>query len=277
MADIMATWLREMIDKLSGVGQNSSLMSTISGFNPLLYGYVNTISTSIIKPIAYSILGCFFLMELFQVSQKAESAGGGSMLGVRLVAKAMIKLVVCKTLVDSTTIIMNTVYQLSVDIMTGISGVVGTGSTNIAGIDVNTLTAEINGFDFGQQLTALIPLTLIYFAVNIAVIIVEVIVIGRFVELYIYIALAPIPIATFAGEELSQIAKGFLKNFAAVCLQGAIIYLVLSFFPVLVSTVGFAADSSLWASLWGLLFYTVVLVISVTSAGKISKSICNAM
>ena len=48
---------------------------------------------------------------------------------------------------------------------------------------------------------------------------------GRFFKLYIYTAIAPIPLATFAGEPTQSIGISFLKSYAAVCLEGAIIVL----------------------------------------------------
>ena len=48
---------------------------------------------------------------------------------------------------------------------------------------------------------------------------------GRFFKLYIYTAIAPIPLATFAGEPTQSIGISFLKSYAAVCLEEAIIVL----------------------------------------------------
>ena len=48
---------------------------------------------------------------------------------------------------------------------------------------------------------------------------------GRFFKIYLYTALAPIPLSTFAGEPSQQIGKSFIKSFCAVCLEGAIIIL----------------------------------------------------
>lgn len=48
---------------------------------------------------------------------------------------------------------------------------------------------------------------------------------GRFFKLYLYTAIAPIPLSTFAGEPTQNVGKSFLKSYAAVCLEGAIIVL----------------------------------------------------
>ena len=48
---------------------------------------------------------------------------------------------------------------------------------------------------------------------------------GRFFKLYMYTAIAPIPLSSFAGETTQNIGKSFLKSYIAVCLEGAIIVL----------------------------------------------------
>lgn len=48
---------------------------------------------------------------------------------------------------------------------------------------------------------------------------------GRFFKLYMYTAIAPVPLASFAGETTQNIGKSFLKSYIAVCLEGAIIVL----------------------------------------------------
>ena len=51
---------------------------------------------------------------------------------------------------------------------------------------------------------------------------------GRFFKLFLYTAIAPVPLSTFAGEPSQSIGKSFLKSYAGVCLEGAIIVLALS-------------------------------------------------
>ena len=45
---------------------------------------------------------------------------------------------------------------------------------------------------------------------------------GRFFKMYMYAALAPIPLSSFAGEPSQNVGKSFLKSYAAVCLEGAV-------------------------------------------------------
>ncbi len=55
---------------------------------------------------------------------------------------------------------------------------------------------------------------------------------GRMFKLYMYTAIAPIPISTFAGEPSQSVGKNFIKSYAGVCLEGAIIALACIIFSV---------------------------------------------
>jgi len=57
---------------------------------------------------------------------------------------------------------------------------------------------------------------------------------GRFFKMYMYAALAPIPLSSFAGEPSQNVGKSFLKSYAAVCLEGAVIVLACIIFSVFV-------------------------------------------
>ena len=157
------------------------------------------------------------------------------------------------------------------EVVTGIAGVVANGSVSGA-VDLAAMTAQINAMSLGDQIGMLLELVIVKFGVWVLLGLVQIICIARFIEIYVYIAISPIPIATFPSDDLNQIAKGFLKSFAAVCLQGAFIYLILSFFPILVSS-NILGDTSAW----GLLLYSLILALGVFSSSRWAKSVCNAM
>ena len=59
---------------------------------------------------------------------------------------------------------------------------------------------------------------------------------GRFFKLYMYTALAPIPLSTFAGEPSQNVGKSFIKSYCAVLLEGAVIVLACIIFSLFAST-----------------------------------------
>ena len=99
---------------------------------------------------------------------------------------------------------------------------------------------------------------------------------GRFFRLYMYTAIAPIPLSSFAGEPSQNIGKSFLKSYAAVCLEGAIIVLACIIFsvfaasPPVVDTTA-APVTMVWSYVGELIFNMLVLVGCVRMADRITK------
>ena len=99
---------------------------------------------------------------------------------------------------------------------------------------------------------------------------------GRFFKIYMYTAIAPVPLSTFAGQPTQSIGISFLKGYAAVCLEGAIIVLacvIFSYFassPPVVDTTATAA-SMVWSYIGELIFNMLILVGSVKMADRIVR------
>ena len=99
---------------------------------------------------------------------------------------------------------------------------------------------------------------------------------GRFFKLYMYTALAPIPLSTFAGEPTQNVGKSFLKSYCAVCLEGAVIVLACIIFSLFVSSPPVvAADAPpvtmVWAYIGELVFNMLVLVGTVKMSDRIIR------
>ena len=99
---------------------------------------------------------------------------------------------------------------------------------------------------------------------------------GRFFKLYMYTAIAPIPLSTFAGEPTQNVGKSFLKSYAGVCLEGAIIVLACIIFSVFagsppVVNPDASAASMVWSYIGELIFNMLILVGSVKMADRIVR------
>ena len=99
---------------------------------------------------------------------------------------------------------------------------------------------------------------------------------GRFFKLYLYTAIAPIPLSTFAGEPTQSVGKSFIKSYCAVCLEGAIIVLsciIFSLFasspPVVDSSA--AAVTQVWKYIGELIFNMLVLVGTVKASDRVVR------
>jgi hypothetical protein len=99
---------------------------------------------------------------------------------------------------------------------------------------------------------------------------------GRFFKLYMYTALAPIPLSTFAGEPSQNVGKSFIKSYCAVLLEGAVIVLACIIFSLFASTPpvvdeNAAAVTQVWVYIGELVFNMLVLVGAVKMSDRIIR------
>lgn len=99
---------------------------------------------------------------------------------------------------------------------------------------------------------------------------------GRFFRLYLYAAIAPIPLSTFAGEPSQNVGKSFIKSYAAVCLEGAIIVLACIIFSVFAASPpvveeGASAVTMVWSYVGELIFNMLVLVGAVKMSDRVVR------
>lgn len=99
---------------------------------------------------------------------------------------------------------------------------------------------------------------------------------GRFFKIYMYTALAPVPLASFAGEPSQSIGKSFVKSYGAVCLEGAIIVLACIIFSLFAgSPPAVDASAPVVTQVWGyvgeIIFNMLVLVGMVKMADRIVR------
>ena len=99
---------------------------------------------------------------------------------------------------------------------------------------------------------------------------------GRFFKLYLYTAIAPVPLSSFAGEPSQSVGKSFIKSYSAVCLEGAIIVLACIIFSVFAASPpavnpDAAAVTMVWGYIGELVFNMLVLVGAVKMADRVVR------
>lgn len=97
---------------------------------------------------------------------------------------------------------------------------------------------------------------------------------GRFFKLYMYTAISPITLAAFAGEPTQSIGVSFIKSYAGVCLEGAVIVLACVIFSVFAATpptvhASAAVVTMVWSYIGELIFNMLVLTGTVKMADKV--------
>jgi hypothetical protein len=163
-----------------------------------------------------------------------------------------------------------------------VQGVIST-ATNAAGLSAQaavTIPSEMDTAIRNLSFLQSIPVWAVSLLGSLFIIVLSFIMImsvyGRFFKLYLYTAIAPIPLSSFAGEPSGSIGKSFLKSYAAVCLEGAIIVLACIIFSVFAaSPPAVPADASpvtmVWSYMGELIFNLLVLVGAVKMADRVVR------
>ncbi len=234
-------------------------------------GSVWNIMTNIngtLKAIGYALLVLFFLVGIMKhYNSMSEIKRPEQAL------KLFIRFALAKAAVSWGLDLMMAIFEIVQGIISRImtsSGLGGMSGVSIPGDMVQTI--EDCGFWESIPLWAVTLIgSLLIWVLSFVLILT---VYGRMFKLFMYVAIAPIPLSTFAGEETSQMGKSFMKSFAGVCLEGAIIVLACVIYSAFatappVAAAGASAVTQVWTYVGELIFNMLVLVGTVKLSDQV--------
>ncbi len=221
--------------------------------------------------IGYGLLVLFFAMGVFQ-----SAASFRDFQRPEFALRHFIRFVLAKVAVGSCMEIMTAIFSVcggvAATVMSGMGGSVSTEAT---------LPGEIVTAIEGLGLLESIPLWLVSLLGSLFITVMSFILLltvyGRFFRLYMFTALAPLPLASFAGEGTAASGKAFLKNYIGVCMEGAVIVLACLIYSAFLSSSTPAADASLpavtmaWQYIGQLIFNMLILTGLVKGADRVVK------
>lgn len=223
-----------------------------------------------LQAIGYGLLVLFFVMGVmktcgsFAEVKKPEHA-----------LKLFIRFAIAKGVVTYGMELMLALLDIIQGVIASIMNAAGFGSPQETIIPTEIVTAiEECGFFESIPLWAVTLIGSLFIWVLSFVMILSVY--GRFFKMYMYTAIAPIPLSAFAGEPTQSVGISFIKSYAAVCLEGAIIVLACIIFSVFAAAppvvdVDAAAASMVWSYVGELIFNMLVLVGSVKMADRLVR------
>ncbi|MDR1150173.1 MAG: hypothetical protein LBJ93_00890 [Clostridiales bacterium] len=252
-----------------------------------------------IMPTALTIFALIVMLELFQIATKTEGMRNS---GFEAPFKLMFKVAICKIVLDNTQMILEAIFNAGAELVDKIMNI---DQGLIAPVDDSSwdgFRATLMKFDWFTMLMLCLQLLVQCGLFKAANLFIPFLVFGRVLEMYIYIALAPIPFSTFASQELNQIGKNYVKSFISISLRVVVIYLIVIIYSLMMNIVSFdygnlvaleglraliiqALQYSPYAALGVLavtvcakpLIFFMMLLMSIMSADKYTNRVCGAM
>ena len=222
-----------------------------------------------LKAIAYALLVLFFIVGVVKTTTNFSEIKRPE-----VALKLFIRFAIAKAVVGYSMDILTSIFKIGHGILNNISahagGVLTTGITL-----PDAIAQKINQCSFLDSIPLWIVALIGALLVTVLSFVMILTVYSRIFKIFMYTAVAPIPLASFAGEGTSQVGRQFLKSYAGVCLQGVVIILACIVYSVLtenppINTNG-DATTVVWAFLFQLIFNFLVLVGAVKMSDRVVK------
>lgn len=240
----LATWNGKLTEIWSLVSQSPE---TFKGGT--IWGTIVNIHQAL-QAVGYGLLILFFAMGVFK-----SAASFREFRRPEQALRLFIRFLMTKVAISSGMEIMSTIFTIC-------GGIVSTIASNMGALTTTAATLPTEIVDAVEAVTFLesIPLWLVSFLGSLFITVLSFIMIltvyGRFFKLYLFTALAPIPLATFGGEGTSQSGRTFIKSYVGVCMEGAVIVLACLIYSAFLSSgttglpnTGTTAVTMVWAYL----------------------------
>ena len=285
LLDSIKEWLKELLisgilGNLTGmfdsvnekVGDISNQVGlTPQAWNSGIFSMVQTLSETVILPIAGVILAFVMTLELIQlIADKNNLHDVDTWMFFRWVFKTACAILI----VTNTWNIVMGVFDVAQSVVASASGVIG-GSTSI---DLETIVpdmqAQLEAMDLGPLLGLWVQSLFVGLTMWALTICIFLITFGRMIEIYLVTSVAPIPMAAMLGKEFGGMGQNYLKSLFALGFQGFLIMICVAIYAVLVQ--GISTSSDIIYAIWTCMGYTVLLCFTLFKTGSLTKSVFSA-
>lgn len=249
--NFLAPWIASLYDDanahITGAIDSSALSASFNGLlgeNGAIASIVLKLGDSVIKPCANTVLSMVYLIQLIKIASQMDK-NGGMLPGVREVLVLFVTLAIMLALVNKGEVVAAGIFDLFQAIVGKFDSLLT--SSAIQGmfkVDAQELKDAYNAGQLGfMWLVAIIT----WAAVLVACVLAQAMVLMRSVEVYVLTSFAPLPMAFLGVSELRSWTVGYFRAYLTVCLQGAVLVLLLHLMPLVFSTATFTPENPVGA------------------------------
>ena len=193
---------------------------TPEGWNSGVFAMVRNLSEAVVLPIAGMILTFVLCYELIQLIIEKNNLQDFDTFNI---FKWIFKTFIAVFILTNTFNIVMAVFDMAQSVISASAGLI-TGSTDLGSPEMlAALAATMVDMGIGELIGLWLQIQLIGFAMFIMSIIIFIVVIGRMLEIYLTVSVAPIPLSTMVNREWSGVGNNYLKALLAVAFQGFLI------------------------------------------------------
>ena len=213
--DNLTTMFTDVNDKVGTIA--GEVGRTPSSWNSGVFSMIENLSENVMIPIAGMIISAILCYELItMVMDKNNMHEVGSEFFFRYLIKACIAVLLLSYTFDITMAI----FDVGNHIVTRAGGIVS-GSTTIDVTDTlkTMFDSQIDTMGIGELIGLGIETMIVSLCMKIISLLITVMLFGRMIEIYLFISVAPVPIATFSNREWGGIGNNYIKGLCSLAYQ----------------------------------------------------------
>ena len=243
---------------------------TPQGWNSSIYNMVQSLSNSVIVPIAGIIITMVLCYELISMLTERNNLHD---VDTWMFFKYFFKMWVAVFLVSNTWTITMAVFDVGQSVVNSAAGTIS-GSTTI---DISSFTSTISttmeSMELGELFVLMLETFILSFCMKVMSVLIMVIMFGRMIEIYLYTSVAPIPFATMSNREWGQMGTNYFRGLFALAFQAFLMMVCVGIYAALVASI--ELTDNVHSALFGVAAYTIILCFSLLNTGSLSKQIFN--
>ncbi|MDG3133173.1 conjugal transfer protein TrbL [Streptococcus suis] len=248
----------------------ANLVKSLADFNPTVWSYMTAITKRIMQPLGVAILAVVLVLEFSKMAKKIANSGGA--MTFEAIAPMIVSYIMVAVVITNTTVIVEAIIAIASYVIEQVAGLVTNGGANydtISGIKGSGIVGKMI-IGFFAILIWLVRMT--------SIMVVNILITIRFIQLYLMIPFAPVTIPTFLRDDWRSVGIGYLKNIMVYAVQGILIFLIVSLVPLFESAGKIAVSNGAGvmeslAIMFGGLVQAILLIIALVGSQRTARSI----
>lgn len=237
-------------------------------YNPTIFTMIQSISDSAIVPVACLILCYLMTINFIKIIEDRNTYKDLTFMPV---FKWILYTTIGIVLITKTYTIVLAIFDVIGFILDKAGLVIShvPADMDLQG-KLNELVDEVDPTDVGNVLSLAMQLTLSKFLLGIVAVLCKVCMYFRIISILVYSSAAAIPMATLMDSGQNSTGQNYLKNLAALGLQGFFTLMIVAVFEVLVAELASYDGGSISELTMNTLMYCVALCLGLFSTKKVA-------
>ncbi|CYU71724.1 conjugal transfer protein TrbL [Streptococcus suis] len=248
----------------------ANLVKSLADFNPTVWSYMTAITKGIMQPLGVAILAVVLVLEFSKMAKKIANSGGA--MTFEAIAPMIVSYIMVAVVITNTTVIVEAIIAIASYVIEQVASLVTNGGANY-----DTISGIKGSGIVGKMIIGFFAI-LIWLVRMASIMVVNILITIRFIQLYLMIPFAPVTIPTFLSDDWRSVWIGYLKNIMLYAVQGILIFLIVSLVPLFESAGKIAVSNGAGvmeslAIMFGGLVQAILLIIALVGSQRTARSI----